>query len=200
MIKPILIKNQGLTLVELMIVLGLSVLLMSAAYLSYNAQFKGGRVQEQVAVIQQDLRAVMDMMEKDIRNAGCDPTMADITPLLAGTSGVQTLAVQMDLTGSGTATKTWYTWNSMGLYRNGQELAQNVTSFGLTYWDEDAAAVTPTSAANASYGVGNTLTATQVETVRSVDVTVTIRSAQRDPDTGEYLTRTTTRRVRMRNE
>lgn len=205
MMPMLVYENKGLTLVELMIVLGLSVLLMSAAYLSYNAQHKGGRVQEQVAVIQQDLRAVMDMMEKDIRNAGCDPCIAAIAPLLSGTSGVRALGVEMDLVTTacphtGTPTHVIYNLSNNALRRNGQTLVQNVTSFGLTYWDANAAQVTPIGAANATYGSGNTLTAAQVATVRSVDVTVAIRSAQRDPDSGQYLSRTMTRRVRMRNE
>lgn len=65
--------NRGLTLIELMIVLTLSLVLMGSVYLAFHAQQVSGDEQQQVASVQQDLRAVMLAMEKDLRNAGCDP-------------------------------------------------------------------------------------------------------------------------------
>ena len=69
--KPgVLIDDRGLTLVELMIVLVLSSVLMLAVFLSYQTQTRTGLGQYQVAAMQQDLRAVTDIIENDIRTAG----------------------------------------------------------------------------------------------------------------------------------
>lgn len=48
--------NRGLTLIELMIVLALSLVLMGAVYLAFHAQQVSGNEQQQVASVQQDLR------------------------------------------------------------------------------------------------------------------------------------------------
>lgn len=197
MTKKILSQVSGLTLVELMIVLGLSVLLVTAAWLSYNAQYKGGRVQEQTAVMQQDLRAVMDIMEKDIRNAGCDPCFSDFYHLIQGTTGLNALGVRMDLLTvncTSTVAPTTVVYKRVGntLQRDGQTLVSNVITFGLTYWDADGNLVNPTA-------LGSTLTTSEITRVRSVDINVVVRSAKVDPDTNAYFNRSMQRRVRMRN-
>lgn len=206
MIKRIVLQNKGLTLVELMIVLVLSVLLMSAAWLSYQAQHKGGRVQEQVALIQQDLRTVMDIMEKDIRNAGCDPCMTGIAPLTANTSGGRTLGVQYDPdTNSATCphatmTHTRYYVNANNqLLRNGEILIENVTSFGVSYTNAAGGSIASSGGVNTAYSTSKTLDASQIEDIRTVEIDVVVRSARPDPDTDQYVNRSMLRRVRMRN-
>lgn len=69
--------SSGLTLVELMIVLVLSMVLMSAVYISTQASRSTRNDQYNIMALQQDLRAVMDIMEIDIHNAGCDPLLAN---------------------------------------------------------------------------------------------------------------------------
>ena len=191
MIPKIIHEKQGLTLVELMVVMVLSTLLMSAAYISYTAQHKGGRLQEQVATIQQDLRAAIDIMGRDVRNAGCDPTFADIPPLLADTSGPNILGLAWDSSGTGTEQHVRYDLSSENLQRNGETLIQNVTSFGIVYWDSSGATITPESSGK--------LSSSQVENVEAVQVTVKVKSDKVDPDTGEYVYRTLTRFIKLRN-
>jgi len=174
-----------------MVVLVLSTLLMSAAYMSYTAQHKGGRLQEQVATMQQDLRAAMDIMERDIRNAGCDPTFADIPPLSAGISGASVLGLAWDSAGTGTAQQIRYDLSSGNLRRDAETLIQNVTSFGVVYWNSSGGTITPESSGK--------LSSTQVEHVQAVQVTIWLRSNKIDPDTGEYVNRTLTRLVKLRN-
>lgn len=200
--------NRGVTLIELMIVLTLSLLLMSAVYVSYEAQHKGSRAQEQVAVIQQDMRAVMDIVEKDIRNAGCDPCISRMDSMLYNTSGTRVLGVQMDLDNN-TATcphaatnmthRRYYRDGTNNLLCNGQVLVANVTTFGVTYWDVNDISITPTGGANANYGIGNTLSSSEAKLVYSAEITLSIQSAQRDPDTGQFFNRTLQRRMRLRN-
>jgi Tfp pilus assembly protein PilW len=188
--------NTGITLVELMIVLVLSLLLMSAAYMAYQAQNVSGNVQHQIATLQQDLRAVLDIMEKDIRNAGCDPRSANITAVLADTSGITRIAVTADLDGDGTTNganeHVIYELNGISLQRNNQALAQNVTSFGVTYLDQNDAQIIPA-------GAGNTLTTAQTGQVLAVQMNIWMRSNQRDPETGNFMSRNQQRRIALKN-
>lgn len=193
-------NRQGLTLVELMIVMVLSIVLMSAVYVAYQAQHKTGRLQEYVATMQQDLRAGFMIMERDIRNAGCDPKFLDITSLLAGTTGLRALGVQWDASGVGTnVEKIVYYLNGTNLMRNNDVLLQNVTSFGLSYWDADGNQRTLTGTPNSTYQSGSTLASADEPDVRSVQISMTLRSNRRDVETDSYLTRTFDRRIRLRN-
>jgi len=67
-------KEAGFTLVELMISMAVAGIVMAAIYSSYYSQQKAYVTQEQVAQMQQNLRAAMYHLERDIRMAGYDPT------------------------------------------------------------------------------------------------------------------------------
>jgi type IV pilus assembly protein PilW len=73
-LKPSQVTAAGFTLVELMVTLLISVGIMTAVYSSYLSQQKNYAVQESVAEMQQNLRAGIMYMTRDIREAGCDPT------------------------------------------------------------------------------------------------------------------------------
>lgn len=67
-------KNcHGFTLIELMITLAISGVIMSAIYSAYLSQQRTYLAQEQVAEVQQNLRACIDYMVRDLRMAGFDP-------------------------------------------------------------------------------------------------------------------------------
>jgi hypothetical protein len=53
----------------------LTVIVSTAIYMAYNSQHKSYTVQEQVSDMQQNLRAAMYFMQKDIRMAGTDPAL-----------------------------------------------------------------------------------------------------------------------------
>lgn len=69
-----MIKNRqnGFTLVELMVVVLISGILMGATYSFYRSQQRSYIAQEDVAEMQQELRAAMEIMTREIRNAGHD--------------------------------------------------------------------------------------------------------------------------------
>ena len=103
-LKPIL-NDKGLTLVELMIVLVLSLLLMAAVYMTYQLQHASGQSQLQVTATQQDLRASMDIISLDIMHAGADPTLSQtIQGVVENTSGLTSLKLRMDLNSDGNTT------------------------------------------------------------------------------------------------
>lgn len=199
--KTILHDKSGLTLVELMIVMVLSLLLMAAVYLAYQAHHIHSLSQEQVLTAQQDLRAVMDILERDIRNAGCDP--ADPPMNLVGisttsgafpSSNVTKLGLSMDLDGDSNTTGVdevvSYIWNhSTGeLTRNGRVLANGVTNLTFTYSSSGLIRLRQQQPARAA-----------ASEVRTIEITLEVRSDKPDPDTGKYITRTFTREVKGRN-
>ena len=65
--------NKGFTLIELMIAMAISGIVAGGIFTAYQSQQKSYTVQEGVSVMQQNLRAGMDIMAREIRMAGCDP-------------------------------------------------------------------------------------------------------------------------------
>ncbi|MCK4784626.1 MAG: prepilin-type N-terminal cleavage/methylation domain-containing protein [Desulfobacteraceae bacterium] len=66
-------NHKGFTLIELMIAMAISLIVMAGIYSAYQSQQKSHDIQIQVAAMQQNLRAAMFYMEREIRMAGCDP-------------------------------------------------------------------------------------------------------------------------------
>jgi len=71
-------KNKGFTLIEIMIVLAISGIFMGALYQVFNSQQKSYMIQEDVASMQQSIRAAMMMLTDDIRMAGYDSQLTDL--------------------------------------------------------------------------------------------------------------------------
>ena len=154
-IRPIL-NDTGVTLVELMIVLVLSLLLMAAVYLTYQLQHASGQSQTQVVATQQDLRAAMDIISVDIMNSGANPDYS-VTKLelqgIVNTSGASSLELVMDLNSNGTTNgvsdvgedviynlqgASFTTLTRTCFNPNGniiQVIANNVTQLAFTYLD-----------------------------------------------------------------
>lgn len=65
--------DKGFTLIELMIAMAISGIVAGGIFTAYQSQQNSYTVQEGVSVMQQNLRAGMDIMVREIRMAGCDP-------------------------------------------------------------------------------------------------------------------------------
>lgn len=198
-------NNRGLTLIELMIVLVLSLMLMGAVYLTFQLQHNSGRAQTQVAATQQDIRAAMDIIAMDIMHAGLSQDPAtNIQGIPTGTSGSGTLQLQMDNDNDGVAaspdelvTYQLVNGNLERIDENAgvtQVLARNVTDLGFRYLGRTAG----NSTQLIDPGAG-TLSQTQARTVRFIEVTVTKRADQADPQTGNPVERSLSRWVCRRN-
>jgi len=90
-------NNGGFTLIELLVAMAMGLAAMGSIYMAYDSQQKAHGVQQLVVEIQQNLRAGMFVMSRDIRMAGYDPTGqtgATITEAAAGA-----ITVTMDLDG-----------------------------------------------------------------------------------------------------
>jgi type IV pilus assembly protein PilW len=68
------LNTQGFTLVELLVAMVVSLLALGAIYSTFLSQFKSYQVQEEVAAMQQNIRAAMYHMQREIRMAGYDRT------------------------------------------------------------------------------------------------------------------------------
>lgn len=82
--------NRGFTLVELMIATALAAIVMASVYMAYSSQQKTALAQRQVAMVQQNIRAALFVMSKEIRMAGYDPSgnsSAGITAAGIGSAG-----------------------------------------------------------------------------------------------------------------
>ncbi len=71
--KKFPLQQDGLTLVELVIALSISIIVIAALYSAYTLQRKTNSAQEQVTGVQQNLRAVELMLSREIKMAGYDP-------------------------------------------------------------------------------------------------------------------------------
>ncbi len=79
----ILKKEKGITLIELLVALGISSLLLAGIYRTFINQQKTFVVQEQVADMQQNMRAAIDHMMKEIRMAGFG-NLSKVMPVTIG--------------------------------------------------------------------------------------------------------------------
>jgi prepilin-type N-terminal cleavage/methylation domain-containing protein len=78
--------NKGVTLIELMIVLVIAAILVGGIYTLFATQQRSYFVQDRVAGIQQDARAVLTIMARDIRMAGLAVGVGGATGFTDGTT------------------------------------------------------------------------------------------------------------------
>lgn len=69
--------QRGFTLIELLITVAVSGILMAGVYTAFKSQQDSYLAQEQVAEMQQNLRASIDYMTSELRMAGFDPSQSD---------------------------------------------------------------------------------------------------------------------------
>lgn len=95
------IRNQeAFTLVELMITLAMTGIIVAAVYSTYTIQQRTYNSQDQVAVMQQNIRAGLSNMVKELRMAGYDPQFNSGATITA--AAVNGITFTMDLNENGT--------------------------------------------------------------------------------------------------
>lgn len=67
------VLSQGFTIIELLVGMAVSLLALTAIYSTFQTQHKSYLMQQEIAAMQQNLRAAMFYMQREIRMAGCDP-------------------------------------------------------------------------------------------------------------------------------
>lgn len=194
-------REQGFTLIELLIAMALALIIIGALSSAFVSQRKSYAVQENVSEMIQNARAAMDMITREVKMAGYAPTGHD-KQFEDGTVTVQTsplmqrkdptasrfvgiphdttqLEIIADLTGDGQTDdaneKITYKYYDTTEYPKQikrktsdagtfQPFGENIHSFTFQYYDGNGAAIA--TAAN----------------VRQIEITITARTANPDPD------------------
>jgi len=76
--KPQKLKkgNRGFTLIELLVAMALGLVILGAVVAVFVSQNRTNAAQQEVAYAQQNVRAAMDLIARDMRGAGYNPTNA----------------------------------------------------------------------------------------------------------------------------
>ena len=205
-------RSNGFSLIELLVSMVLSLTVMGAVYGFYRVQARNLKVQENRQESMEYTRGVLDLMTREIRNAGYNPTKGTSgancagTPT-AGTPGVVTATSTLfkftyDSTGDGNCNGTdeeiTYQYQTPGPQNcasggdivrtaNGSSEAItdcNVTAFSYSYYAQDSStAMSPVVVAN----------------IQRVKISVTFQSKNPDAEFGGQLTSTVTANIELRN-
>jgi type IV pilus assembly protein PilW len=196
--RKLRIKNSdGLTLIELMVALVISSMVIAAIFMAFNSQHKSYVVQERVAAMQQNLRAGMDMMVRDIRMAGYDPTGDAGAKIII--ANIAELQFQIDDNEDGDFTDASGNHDSNEQIRYAltnddgdgiadglpchlgreswsgglQTVAENIDALSFIYIGEDG---------NQLDDGGGNVDATHIDDIRSIQVTLVARTEGRDAE------------------
>ena len=167
-------NDKGFTLVELLVAMAISLIVMASIGYLYYSQQKSYVAQEQISAMQQNLRAAMYYMEREIRMAGCDPTQNANSGIITATANSINFTEDIDDDGIIGANEniTYSLYDSGGdgdtdLGRNtgggNQLLAENIDALDFVYLDSNG---------------GPPAT---ISDIRSVQVTIVARVGRPDP-------------------
>jgi type IV pilus assembly protein PilW len=166
-------SNQGVTLIELMIAMTIFLLVIGGIYSTFQSQHKSYLMQEEVAAMQQNIRAAMFYLTKEIRMAGCDPTGNSGAGIV--TANANSLSFTEDVRGDADDSdpdgatndpneSIVYSLSGNNLVRDtgggNQVVAENIDALDFVYLDAD----------------GNS-TATLTD-IRSVEITIVARTSR----------------------
>lgn len=219
------IDTNGVTLVELMIAIVLGLVISGLAYMAFNLHGRSVIYQQETSAIQQDLRAAMAMIERDVRNSGADPmrtgAICNFYYYYPGQSYPNTdyqknICLWFDLSSDpvGGADPpdgdTLEAGERVDYYNNpGNQLLRLVSVAGGGWPNPVVGDLVATSMGlTVTYttgGIGDTscrdgLTNTvPLNRIQTVTVTLTKTGSVKDPDTGKPITSSLTRTIGIRN-
>ena len=133
-------KEQGFTLVELMIVLVLTSIAATGMYHSYQSFSISAEVEEQKTELNQNIRIAMNRMVRDFRMAGYDPLGTANAGFSSANLTDATFSMDLNETGTpgGVVTVTYqYDAPNKELDRNGISVVQNVSALEFRYFGLD---------------------------------------------------------------
>jgi prepilin-type N-terminal cleavage/methylation domain-containing protein len=183
-------KKNGFTLIELLAGILISAILMAGLYTVFFSQQTAFSAQEEVAEMNQNIRAALDLMTREIRLAGYKTSTSTFNGIAAATSN--SIRILADLNQDGDTEDDnediSYTYNAGALQicRNGTGLpvADGITSLSLQYVLKDGT-VTSAPADPAD--------------IRKITISITARTAHPDRGTGGYRSITLSSDITPRN-
>jgi type IV pilus assembly protein PilW len=198
---------RGMTLIELLAVLVICALLVGGIYRVFISQTRAYTVQDQVLEVQQNTRAAMDILLRDLRMAGYDnDTTAGVTVRGAVVPEDHAITVRYEHSLAQREVRYWVDETSRLMRQetqNGvtttQPMVENVDAFNLRYGvdlDEDGAM----DDTNRNGVLDDWLSAASAGSrAVAVHITLTARPSQVNPDIQYVSPRTLVSAVTFRN-
>lgn len=205
-------RSSGFSLVELMIALSVGLVVIGTAYTLFFTQNKQLGTQELISEMQQNARAAMDIVSREVRMAGYNRNKTSPLPKCTGTTstaatcagiknaGANTISFTADLNGNGDLTAgsanpneniIYDRYSSSGVYALGRTsngtkhpLIEHLDFLGFDYFDANGTATT------------------NLANIREVQITIRTVVARPDPSytvNNGYRTYTLIARVAPRN-
>jgi type IV pilus assembly protein PilW len=178
-------SNQGFTMIELLIAMVVSLLALAAIYSTFLAQHRSYQVQSETADMQQNIRAAMYYMQREIRMAGSNPF--NTIPVFGITNaGQNTITFTEDVRGNTPVDppdgdvgdpdeNITYDLNGTNLRRTDnivapatpQVVAQNINALDFVYLNSNS---------NVIPFVAGAIPAANLSQIRSVQITIVART------------------------
>jgi type IV pilus assembly protein PilW len=177
-------SNHGFTLIELLVGMAISGVVMTAVYSTYYSQQKSYTVQEQVVSMQQNLRAAVYHLEREIQLAGCDPSGEAGAGI--ETANTNQIRVTMDITndaGTGDSDDDiddanediTYTLSGGDLVRDtgsgNETVAENIDALDFVYLDGNGNVLDDDGSGNVT---------TNISQIRAIQITIIARTDKED--------------------
>ena len=186
--------NRGFTLVELLVAMAVGLVLLGAVLQTFVSQNRTTAIEQEVAYAQQNVRAAMDLMVRDIRNAGYDPENGGFNAVESASEDsiriLSDITIEDGVTDDPNEDVTYTVNASNQLTRNGDRIVDFVNALQFGYVLEDGTMLDPPAAP---------LTQAQREDIRGIIIGLSVRTENRDPDSGQYRYRSLINAVRVRN-
>jgi len=168
-------RNAGFTLVEMMVAIAIGMIVIASVAGTFTAQTRQNKAEEEISQMHQNVRGALDLMSRELMQAGYKAAGGSVTGV---TYNASQLLIQADVDGNGTIDTgntsleyITYAWNStnliitrqLGTGGTAEPVADNITACVFSYKDANDAATTTSSA------------------IRKVTISITGRTANRDP-------------------
>ncbi len=186
-------REGGFTFINLLVSMGISGIALSAVTTTFVSQSQSYDAQEQIVEMQQNARAAMDLITREVRMAGFDPTVAGFDGVHHHSNYIH---IRADLNGDGdkddTNEELRYRYDSTNDLierddddlNNWTTLTENIQAFNFDFLDSN----------------GNSTTTSA--DIRQIQITITARTAEINrnyPFNGGYQTYRLTSLVTPRN-
>ena len=191
--------ERGFTLVEVMLALALGTVTIGGIYNLYISMVKNQTVREDIVDMQQQARAALDLVSRELQMAGFDPRGVNRDALKGNvffgvTFHTSELIIEADLNGNGVPDDANESIafsldpETMTLRRNTgggrQPVSENIGAFSVKHFDSEGKRTT------------------RSENIRQVDLSIMARTEKADPQyphNGGYRTITLHSRATLRN-
>jgi type IV pilus assembly protein PilW len=174
-------RASGFTLMELLVSMSIGMVVLAALAKTFTVQSRQNSAEEQVAQMQGNARAALDLMVREIQMAKYNPAGTAFSSAYGVTYSASELEVKADMNGDGTISTSSgsvediiyardavnnYITRKLGSTGTAEIVADNITAFTFAYYDANGSAVT------SSGNSGN---------IRKVTINITARTAKPDP-------------------